>query len=198
VLKKIISCSLLCLVLAARVYGSEPTAQEESPGALVDRLAAAKSPSEMDELTREAVQQRIQLTEKLADLLRSSTSPELKARICFLLGAYRAERTVNELIQNIDLDTGIHGEKSKIPLWGRFPCMEALVYIGRPAREKLVHLLATREEKTVRQQALEALISIEGRNAIGLLQESLEHSQGEEARRVRGALEDIKKQFGSP
>jgi hypothetical protein len=194
--RKLACCLILCLAFSAYSEGGDLALKEKSLGILAEHLATAKTPAEMDDLTNAAVEQRIELMGQLAGLLRSSASSELKTRACFLLGFYRAERAIDELVDNIDLEVDVTGEQSKIRQWGRFPCAEALAYIGAPAQEKLVRLLASSDEKVARQQALEALTFIHKKDVVTVLQEALGRLQGEEARRVREAIGEIKKQLG--
>jgi HEAT repeat protein len=165
-------------------------------GTPVDRLEAARTIAEMDDLTNAAVEQQIQFTSVLAGILRSSASADLKARACFLLGFYREGRAINELISNIALEVDVADEQSKIRKWGRFPCAEALGYIGQSAQRKLMRVLTSSEEKIARQQALGALTFIHRKDIVEFLQSSLEGLQDEEARRLQEAIVETKKQRG--
>ena len=53
-------------------------------------------------------------------------------------------------------------EYTKRPLWGRYPCQEALAKIGKPSEWRLIEILSRTEREEVKAAALKVIQDIEG------------------------------------
>jgi hypothetical protein len=161
---------------------------------LANRLEQARSAEEMDRLARSAAEQRDLFAGRLIMLLRTSNSIDLKVRACYLVGEFRAERAVNEVIKNIGL-TVERGDTDRIPLWSRHPCVDALAYIGKPAERTLLQFIAGNDKKELQALALEALVYINGfKHTPSILEDALQGASSLEGTRLRQALEELRHQ----
>lgn len=102
----------------------------------LDRHSRMRLISRVDE-------QRHELLGILLKQLGTSTSKNVQAAVIYFIGRHRLSEGVQDLIQWIDFDAG-HSKKIRpLPLWDKYPAMEALINIGRPAVPKAIELLAT-------------------------------------------------------
>ena len=188
---------VLVLLLSVWLYETpirceEVAAEVEKLATLADKLEQAKSVEEMDRLARSAAEQRALFVGRVSMLLMTSSSIDVKARACYLLGEFRAERAVNEVIKNIGLDMGAR-DSAKIPLWSQYPCVDALSDIGKPAERLLIGFIASNDKKNLRELALRALVYINGfKHVPSILEDALASASGLEATRLRQALEELK------
>ena len=162
----------------------------------IARLEVAQTPVEFDAITEAAELERIAFINRLGRLLEMSTSNDKKIRLCYLLGFYRGEGEVGQLM----LNAGVRAprgpdEFGKIPRWREFPCIEALAAIGRPAEGKLVQLVASHASADVRDAALKAMFWIKGACAADVLRKALEEADEPEAQRLREAVEKFEREY---
>ena len=186
---------MLALGLASvlPVQGMEPDGQEKDLVALGIRLGEASSAKEMDVLARSAAEQRSLFVGRLIKLLQTSGSKDAKIRACYLLGEFRAERAVDEVLKHIDLKAEAQEDAGKISLWSLYPCVDALSHIGKPAEKAILELISTSDKKESRDLALRALVHIEGRKvARVILEEQLSRASAGAADRLKAALKDFK------
>jgi hypothetical protein len=183
---------LLGWIHEAPLRCTEKTIEAEDLPTLADKLEQAKSVEEMDRLARSAAEQRDLFVGRLIVLLRTSNLVDAKVRACYLLGEFKAERAVFEVIKNIGL-TVERGDTDKIPLWSRHPCVDALSHIGKPAERVLIRFIASNEKKDLQALALDALVYINGfKRTPSILEDALQDASGLEATRLRQALEELK------
>lgn len=178
-------------VIRADLFQMWLTKTAEVPTDIPGRLAAATSVSEMDRISDEAVKQRRILLEGLVRLLQSSAQQEQKARVCYILGQFRAEGAINALSESFFVTTGPAHDIERIPRFGSYPCIEALGYIGKPAEAKILELLKSTEDSSLRRDLLSALIYIERHHTPALLREELNSAKDAEAARLRDALREF-------
>lgn len=94
------------------------------------------------EILSQVDEQRQELLLILLKYLDTSYSVNIQAAAIYLMGRYRLSEGIEELIQRIDFDAGENLLLSALPLWDRYPAMEALINIGQPAVPAAVELLA--------------------------------------------------------
>lgn len=159
---------------------------------LATQLEKASSRAELDTAVREALKQRSDFTSRLIYILGSEAPSDVKIRACAILGYYREERAIQALVKLVALEAPIPTEIDKIPLWLRYPCMEALAGIGKPAEAELVRLLMSTEREDLRGALLGKLIFIERERTADILREALNGARREEAARLEEALASLK------
>lgn len=94
------------------------------------------------ELLSQVDEQRQELLLILLKYLDTSYSVNVQAAAIYLMGRHRLSEGIEELIRRIDFDAGENLLLSALPLWDRYPAMEALINIGQPAVPAAVELLA--------------------------------------------------------
>ena len=94
------------------------------------------------ELLSQVDEQRQELLLILLKYLDTSCSVNVQAAAIYLMGRHRLSEGIEELIRRIDFDAGENLLLSALPLWDRYPAMEALINIGQPAVPAAVELLA--------------------------------------------------------
>ena len=80
-----------------------------------------------------------------------------KAALIYLIGRYKLDDCVNDLIQYIDFNTGDKPMKGPLPLWEQYPAMEALINIGLPSINPVIELLSKETDKERCELALKIL-----------------------------------------
>ncbi len=116
----------------------------------LDDRARMKVLSHVDE-------QRNELLGVLLKHLGTSSSKDVQAAAIYLIGRHRLSEGVSDLIRRIDLDTGERGLAKSLPLWDRYPAMEALITIGRPSVLPAVEVLATETNDLRRDLAVKVV-----------------------------------------
>src|ERR1700681_2514050 len=184
----IISSIVLMVGIDARFVIAETSPTPRPLVALVEALQSAKEPKEMDGFVDALVQQRLDVQDSLTSSLYRQLPAELKARICYLLGYYKAEMAISALIRNIEFTIAVTDE-DRSARWRSHPCAEALAYIGKPAERNLISSIMDSEKEQVRELALEALVGIEGQfGAIDLLERAKIGAEKEQTARLEKAL----------
>ncbi len=120
----------------------------------LDERSQMKLLSKVDE-------QRNELLGVLLKHLGTSSSINVQAAAIYLIGRHRLSDGVGELIKRIDFDTGGQPKRGARPLWERYPAMEALITIGRPAVRVTVELLATDTNDLRRNLAVKVVRYVE-------------------------------------
>jgi hypothetical protein len=113
------------------------------------------------ELLSQVDQQRQELLLILLKHLDTSSSVNVKAAAIYLMGRHRLSDSVDELIRRIDFDAGENLSLRALPLWERYPAMEALIHIGQPAVSAAVELLANDMNDLRRDLAVKVIRYVE-------------------------------------
>jgi hypothetical protein len=179
---------LVATSLAAFVVGA---AQQSSQ--IVKALRGAGSEAEMDRAVGQFAEAHSALVHEVGGLLTETKTPGLKVRACFVLGMTRSPQAVGYLIENIAVQADVPERYTSLPLWGRYPCQEALARIGKPAERSLFAVLSRSGDVELRASILKVLELIEGRRgAVLVLEEALERAEGDERKSLEAALESAK------
>jgi hypothetical protein len=127
--------------------------------------------------------------------LREAKTREAKIRACFLIGEIRNPRATNVLIENILVTADVPTHYTRIPLWGPYPCQDALAKIGKPAEWRLIQLLSGTESNEMKAGALKVIQHIEGwRGAVLVLEEAWEKAGVHERKNLTPILERARKE----
>jgi hypothetical protein len=161
-------------------------------------LQNARSVQDLDDAVGWAEHRRHEVAGKWIDLLRRTSSAEVKTRACFLLGSFGATEAIPVLIQNIRVTPAIR-EFSMIPAWGSWPCETALYDLGTSAEKPLLDLLAETDIATTRDSAVQVLIGLRGRcGAAELVRKALVGQGGSRAKWLKEAVDRIENPYAYP
>jgi hypothetical protein len=154
-------------------------------------LQHPRSHQDLDDAVAWAEQRRHEVAATLIDLLRRTSSDQVKARACYLLSTLGATEAIPTLIQNIRVPPTVD-EFRKIPAWGVWPCEQALTDLGQPAKIPLLDLLAQSDDAGRRDSAMDVLLGLRGRcGAAELIRNALAGESGPRAARLRQALASV-------
>jgi hypothetical protein len=106
--------------------------------------------------------QRNHLLGSLLKHIGTNSSKHVQAAAIYLIGRQRLAEGVGELIRRIDFDVGEPETHYALPLWERYPAMEALITIGKPSVKPALELLATDANDLRRALAVKVVRYIEG------------------------------------
>lgn len=185
--------TLLLFVSASASHTS--SGASETLAELAATLSGAESIEEVDKAVASAIALRRQFTEELARSLLDDIPTENKIRICYVLGRYRVEHAIAELTAVAEVTAQVPpNEYDKLERWRKYPCIEALAYVGTPATENLIRLIQETEDKEMRSAFLGSLLFIYRRQTKAIIEAALTEATGVEAQRLREALEQFGKQ----
>lgn len=124
--------------------------------ALMRKLDTLDEPSRM-KLVSQVDEQRNELLGVLLKHLGTSESKNVQTAAIYLIGRHRLSDGVAQLIHCIDFDTGGQPQFSALPLWERYPAMEALIAIGWPSIPAAIELLAMDTDDVRRDLAVKVI-----------------------------------------
>lgn len=183
--------ALAILVFAPQSIGAEPVD-------IADALRSATNTAELDLAVGEFERSRLQLAEKLGSLLADAKTAERKARYCFVLGEMGLGTAAEVLAANLMVEVATPMEYTRIPLWGKHPCQEALAKLGPQARGVTIRLLSKPGSAKLRSAALRVLQVAEGsKGAVRVLGGALEGASPEQRRGLEEALALARLEAGS-
>lgn len=187
------------LVLAATIISLAPfSVCAAGPPETLNALRQAKSEKELDQVIAEFNRSNIELIQSLTEFLGEAKTPEAKVRACFLLGETRSPRATRALVEHILLQVESPERYTKTPLWGPYPCQDALAKIGKAAEDVLLETLAGHSGHEVKAAALKVLQRIEGwRGAVFMLEQAWERAGLEERKSLEKIIEQARKEAGS-
>jgi hypothetical protein len=126
--------------------------------------------------------------------LGGAESVHVRAAAAYMIGRHRLSEGVPALMRQIDLEAPPSGEIGREPLWEKYPAMEALIHIGRPAVPPALELLATDGSRLRRSLALRVVRYAEGADvAEFILQRAIAREADPERRgRLDSALAELR------
>jgi len=127
----------------------------------IARMATLKDEERM-ELLGKLSRERSDIQGDLIHQLANSTSKDMKFAAAFLLGMYRMEQSVRELSKFITLESHHSIDWKREPLWDRYPVVEALIRIGKPAIPEMIRNIETSEDKKVQELSARVIRYVEG------------------------------------
>ncbi|MFN2199614.1 MAG: HEAT repeat domain-containing protein [Caldilineaceae bacterium] len=133
-------------------------------------------------------EERRQLLGVLMQYLGSSPSRDVRAAAAYLIGRHRLSEGAPALVESIGLDARYPPMKGPEPLWERYPAMEALINIGKPAVRPCIGLLATEDDHVRRYLAIKVVRYVEGPQISEFVLKQAQAIEGDSAKRAR--LED--------
>ncbi len=160
---KLIVFILLCLLLK-EISLVEGGTQLETNN-LIQGLQNAKTLSEMDSVSIRIAQNRLDLIRTSIGILRSNASKDKMIRACFLLGEYRATEAITDLSNRIALEDKIKEKLKELPLWGKYPALEALIKIGFSAIPQMIQILETNKDNHIQRLSSTVIWEVIGRNS---------------------------------
>lgn len=185
------------LVFVSALFFILQTPPMAEPPGVPDALRQAKTEQEMDRVIADFNQSNLNLIQNLSSFLNEAKSQESKVRACFLLGEIRNPRATRVLLDNLFVEADVPTQNTRIPLWGRYPCQDALAKIGKPTEHTLLELLSSSASDQAKNAALKILQHIEGwRGAVFVLEQAWERAGLEERKGLEKALQQAKKEAG--
>lgn len=135
-MKRVVVWVIILTTLCLGVYAREerkvtPASNDPSETAL--KRIASSGEKERLEILSQFGKARSDLQLRLIKELNAATENDKKFAFVYLMGLYRLERTVPELTKIIDLKSKPRINDAEFPYWDKYPVVEALVKIGRPA-----------------------------------------------------------------
>ena len=190
-------------MLFAALFCVERVGAADGPIDAAQRLSAAATEQEADSVVRQIDGARLEMLQRLSALLRGPSSDAVKARACYLVGEYGdAASFTDVLVDNITVLV-VRGEGGKIPLFGAFPCAEALAKVGRAVDDRIVRLIAGTDSAcrhvlgavvltwAARRADPEAAPHAEEAEAEATLRAAMGGRKGAEVTRLQAALESL-------
>jgi len=117
-------------------------------------------------------EQRSELLGVLVNYLDTSPSKNVQAAAIYMIGRHRLSDGVDELMRHIDFQSD-EPLRGALPLWEKFPSMEALITIGNPSVKPCLELLATDENDLHRTLAVKVIRYVESADvALFVLQQA--------------------------
>jgi hypothetical protein len=136
-------------------------------------------------LLSKADEQRKELAKLLINHVDTNPSRNVQAAAMYIMGRHRLVETVPALIKHIDFETGERPVPSAEPLWERYPAMEALIVIGRPAVLAAVDLLATEDGDLRRTLAVKVVRYAEDSGTAAFILDRARNSEMDPNRKAR-------------
>jgi len=145
-------------------------------------------------LLEELTKARHNRQEGLIRLLESDVPNEIKCDIAYLLGLDRMEQSVEKLSNVITLEKDQSELDKRLPLYGRYPAVQALIRIGNPAVRRMVANIESSDSEKTRELSALVVRQIEGAE-IGkiVLEKAMEKQTDDKKRgRLKAAIEGMK------
>lgn len=181
------------MVVGVAAVGFARMDEDARPTGRRDQIAgiAHLSTKERMELIDELSRERGEIQRDLIRELRHTTSEEIKITAAFLLGIYRMEEAVRHLAEVITLESKQDELYKRLPLWSRYPVVEALIRIGKPSVRVMIQNIASSDDKKVRELSAKVIRYVEGREIGRIVLEKAAEKQTDPAKkaRLKGALD---------
>ena len=151
---------------------------------LMSTLDTLDDRSRMRALSR-VDEQRNELLGILLRHLGTSPSENVQAAAIYLIGRHRLSDGVRELLRHIDFEpAGGEPRRGHLPLWERYPAMEALIHIGKPSVPAALDLLATETDDLRRELAVKVIRYVEGAEVARFVLERAQRAESDPARKA--------------
>jgi len=151
-----------CFVLA---LGAAPLVDKPSPGKKMKEILAKlpnASEQEGEQIASQFSTERAELQTQLILQLASPKSKEHQIVVVYLLGLYRMDGAVRDLAKVITLETELRKIR-RLPLWGRYPAVDALAKIGMRSIPPVIECIEMSEDKLVTELGAKVIKQILGR-----------------------------------
>lgn len=129
-------------------------------------------------------EQRNELLGVLLRQLGTSQSKNVQAAAIYMIGRHRLSGGVRDLIQRIDFEAAWQSPTKSLPLWERYPAMEALITIGLPSVPPAVELLASDTNDLRRELAVKVIRQVEGPDVSVFILERAYANEGDANRKA--------------
>ncbi|MDZ4821228.1 MAG: hypothetical protein SGJ20_19885 [Planctomycetota bacterium] len=123
----------------------------------LQRLTANNLEEQLKLFENERARTRAILFQSLAD-----ENLEVRCAAAFLLGYYRDEDAVHSLGQHLTLEYKSDRLWKRLPRYGTYPAVEALVRIGKPSVREMLRILETSDDAHERALAARVIYYVEG------------------------------------
>lgn len=128
----------------------------------MQKMAESRPLPVLGDFRSDAVEARDDVEEILVKWAFSENSEsEVRLTSIYVLGEYRMKGAVKALIKHIDYKAEsilTH----RLPPWGQYPAVEALVKIGKPAVSEALKLIEEKEVQHIRELATRVVREVEG------------------------------------
>lgn len=138
---------------------------------------------------------RSDLQAKLLSQLDESNPKALNLGIAYLLGVYRMDQTVQHLSKYIALKNVQSMDNKRLPLYGEYPVVEALIRIGNPAIPEMLRNIESSDDDNVRKLSARVIRYIDGTEIAQFRLEKRMEGESDQIKkmRLRVAIESIRK-----
>lgn len=171
---------------------SQPASTTNS--VFIPKLASTRE-GERLKLLNQLSKDRSDLQAKLLSQLDESNPTALNLGIAYLLGVYRMDQTVQDLSKYIALKNVQSMDNKRLPLYGEYPVVEALIRIGNPAIPEMLRNIESSDDDNVRKLSARVIRYIDGTEIAQFRLEKRMEAESDQIKkmRLRVAIESIRK-----
>ena len=165
---------------------------------LIVDLKQAQTVEELEQTVDMLQSQRFELIKTLIRMIRNETDNELKIRVCYLLGEYRASEAAIDLVENITLEAKVPAHNLEPLRWNRYPAQEAIVKCGHRSIPYLLTKIESSDDELIQKLSIRSLWQIlsvglsqnEGKNYARIIIQNrlIQESNPEKKARLESAL----------
>lgn len=135
--------------------------------------------------------------ERIKSLLLTSLGsgdPQVQYAAAYLLGFHRYSEAINDLAAVITLHNEETELNKRLPRWGEFPVVEALIRIGKPSVRAMLANLETSDDANVRGLSARVIFYVEGPDLSKIVVENAVNAQTDpdKKKRLQDALPLVK------
>lgn len=157
-----LACFIIFIAFSVWLFaGVKPMERNTEYNMKINRIDELDEPEKL-EFINNLCKERLALKSALIRQLDSANTNDGKFAAAFLLGYYRMEQSVRSLSNYITLENVQRALHEKQPLWGRWPIVEALIRIGRPAIPTMIENIETGDDQKVRENSTIVIRYVEG------------------------------------
>ena len=179
------SVVLTVAFFGGRAAAGVPAGQDNDP-----RAYAAMKTNEMEGPLLSLQKERDAFQKRILDALVEQNPKPVRIAAIYMAGLYRMENTAAKLTEMIDFIDENRIGADALPLWSKYPAVEALRRIGMPAVPPVVRKLATSDNDNVRWLSRNLLQTILGKSlATAAVKEYLDGLRGDSGAAARKRLE---------
>jgi HEAT repeat protein len=138
---------------------------------------------------------RSNLQTKLLSQLDESNPKEVTFGIAYLLGVYRMDQAVRHLSKYIALKNEQSDLVKRLPLYGEYPIVEALIRIGNPAIPAMIENIESSDDENVRKLSARVIRYIDGTEIANFRLAKRMENESDPIKKARliAAMESIRK-----
>ncbi len=149
--------------------------------AKMNTLAAEPRYALLEELSKE----RSDIEGTLLTVMGNAETKEKKFAAIFLFGRYRMDGGIHDLLPLITLEDDTPRRKAREWFWDRYPVVEALIEIGRPAVRHVLENIAKSGDEKARRLSADVIFYVEGPEVSRFIVQKAHDAEKDEMKRKR-------------